>query len=104
MMEFEEITEAALSDIWNNRREFHVVVPESLVGFSKLMTTDFLSPTEVPPTSIPFVPENFVHVVMHSTNDVKGRWIRFVLFVYAVEKIRFKNTTDEAYEAHIVWK
>lgn len=104
MYKFEGIIDGELLDIVKNKKECHIEVSESLVGFSQLTCVDFSSPREVPPTPMVFFKEHFTQIVIHTRNDLKGTWDRFVLFVYAAGgKIFFKKISEDSYDAHVVW-
>ncbi len=104
-MKFKDSSPEELRDIWENRKEFHLEVTEDILGFSNLGADYFTSPKEVPPTPIAFFKENFVQLIYHSSDDWKGRWMRFLLFVYASSgKIFYTKKSDDIYDAHVVWE
>ena len=94
-----------LNQICTERRNCEIEVSDEILGFSSLTSTDFSKSTEVPPTSTAFLEKHFVNLILHCPNDLKGSWMRFVLFVYADGgKIFFTKADDNYYKAAIQWK
>lgn len=101
-MEFEKLTPEQLREIWDKTKNITIEVKEEIVGFSTINVGK--TPIEVPPTPLAFFKENFVQIILHTSDDFKGRWIRFVLFVYAKGgKIFFTKNALGNYDAEIRW-
>jgi len=103
-MKFENCSAENLRAVWENEKEAHIEIGDDILGFSGLNDDYFSTPKEVPPTPIAFFKDNFVKLIYHSSDDLKGRWMRFVLFVYATGgKILFTKRFEGLYDAHVVW-
>lgn len=103
-MNFEEIKPEDLRKIWTERKQSTIQVSKEILNFSDLDDSYFLTSKEVSSTPIAFFEKNFIEIIYHSSNDLKGRWMRFVLYVYAAGgKILYKNQLDTMFTAQVVW-
>jgi hypothetical protein len=103
-MNFEEITPEVLRKIWTKRAESTIQVSKEILNFSDSDDSYFKSPKEVPPTPIAFFEKNFIEIIYHSSDDLQGRWMRFVLYVYvAGGKIMYEKLSDGMFSAQVIW-
>ena len=103
-MNFTDINESTLREILEKQQGIEIEVSEAILGFSEIDKNYFSRPREVPPTPVAFIKESFVKLIFQSANDVKGRWMRFVLFVYATNgKILFTKKSNDVYNAQVLW-
>ena len=103
-MRFEECSPEELRSIWENRCESDLEVSEDILGFSTFGADYFSIPREVAPTPIAFFKDNFVQLIYHSPVNWKGRWMRFLLFVYASGGKILYTIKNDSYNAHVRWR
>ena len=49
-------------------------------------------------------PEALAHIVLYSEADLRGKYIRFAITVYALGgKISYRSLDNSDYEARVVW-
>jgi hypothetical protein len=105
MQSFETIAESQLAQMLRQPQELKLLISEVVVRFkTHIPQVSFADPTEVPPTSAIFTPEGLAQVIAHGGNDLNGKYIRFVVTVYAYGgKILYRSASPSEYEAHVVW-
>lgn len=105
MLSFESINESQLTEILKHHKDLKLSINESIVKFkTSIPEVDFTSPQEVRPTPIALAPESLAQIIINSGDDLKGKYIRLVLTVYALGGIiQYTSIDSDNYEAHIIW-
>jgi hypothetical protein len=105
MQPFEDLNEEMMLDIIEEQRDISIKVSDELTNFSyEIFDVDSSEEKEVPPTQMIFSREGIAEIILHTTPDVRGRFTRFVVFVYAFGgKIFYKKINDHYFEAKLKW-
>ncbi len=105
MISFETVGEQQLSEMLRDRKELKLVISESVVKFgTTIPNVDFSSPQEVPPSSVIFTPDLLAQIIVKTGTDLDGKYIRFVVTVYACGgRIFYKSIGSGKYEACVEW-
>jgi hypothetical protein len=82
VINFEDLKKRDLEEILSNKKELSLRIPDQITEFStEIPNVDFSKEKEVPPTSVIFTRKGLAEVVMPSSPDLKGKYIRFI-FLY----------------------
>jgi len=102
---FDDFNEEMMLDIIEQRKDISIKVSEELTKFSQdLPDVDFSEEKEVPPTQMILSREGLAQIIFHTTPDIRGRFTRFVVFVYVFGgKIFYKKLNDYFFEAKLEW-
>jgi len=105
MQLFDDFDEEMMIDIIEQRKNISIKISDEITKFSKeIPNVDFSSETEVPPTKMILSREGLAQIILHTTPDVRGRFTRFVVFVYAFGgKIFYKKIDENYFEAKLEW-
>ncbi len=99
------ITRQELSEIFRNKLQVEIEIPGEVTKFrEQILDVDFSRPQEVPPTPVILSSEGIATVILHSASDINGKYMRLVVFVYALGgKIFYTVLPSGNYEAQIRW-
>lgn len=106
MISFEEIDENKMSNIIDQRIDLSIKISDDITKFSKVIQKiDFSEEREVPPTSLILTREGLAEAMHHAPRDNNGKFMQFVVFIYAFNgKIFYKKLDNGFYEARVVWQ
>ncbi len=105
MQLFDNLDEEVLDDIIINQKNVSIKISDEVTGFSKnIPHVDFGPGEEIPPLKVYLTKDNVSLIRALSATDIKGKYIRFYITVYALNgKIIFKKHDDKYYEAEVKW-
>lgn len=105
MIQFEQLNEKEMWELILHKKELSLIISDRITKFSSdIPNVDFSSEKEVPPTSIILTREGMAQVLYYSGSDIEGRYIRFVVFIYALGgKIFYKDLRNGFYKARVSW-
>jgi hypothetical protein len=105
MIQFEQLNEEEMWEAIRHKKELSLIISDRITNFSSnIPDVDFSSEKEVPPTSIIFTREGMAQVIYYSGSDIEGKYIKFVVFIYACGgKIFYKDLRNGFYEARVSW-
>ncbi len=105
MKKLSEISEQELMNIINCNTEMDIEISEEVTNFKKsISTVNFSTPREVRPTPIILTEEGIAQVLFYSGNNLSGKYVKLVVFVYALGgKILYSNLSQGNYKAEIKW-
>jgi len=94
-----------LTGIIRSRQDAIIEVDDETLGFSEdLPNTDFSEAREIAPTSGSYTREMVAAALASPPTDLKGCYLRFVMFVYATGgKITYKSADKAVYEVVVTW-
>ena len=105
MYDFRIITANELSELIHGKKQFEVVIPDSVTKFKQhIPNVDFFEPQEIPPSPVIFTAEGIARVLLYSGDGLEGKFTQFVVFVYAFGgRIHYTETTSGIYKAVVSW-
>lgn len=105
MQLFDDFNEEMMLDIIQQRKNISIKISDDLTGFTKeIPDVDFSREKEIPPTKMILTREGLSQIMYYTTPDVRGRYNRFVVFVYAFGgKIFYKKLDEHYFEAKLEW-
>ena len=105
MQLFDDLNEEMMLDIIDQRKNISIKISDEITKFSKeIPDVDFSKEREVPPTKMILTREGLSQIILYTTPDVRGRFTRFVVFVYAFDgKIFYKKIDESYFEAKLEW-
>ena len=100
------ISNEELSQLLDGKNKFEIEISESVAQFKSgvLANLDFSKPQEIPPTPMILCAEGIAQVLVYGGNDLKGKYMAFVVFVYALSgKIHYTELSPSNYKAVVTW-
>lgn len=105
MKKLEDLSRDEINNMFENKINTTIEIPSSIARFKEeIPNVDFSIPKEVPPTPVILTPDGIAQVVVHGSNDLKGKFMQIVVFVYTLNgKIFYTELADGNYKAEIKW-
>lgn len=106
MISFNDIKEGEMIDIIDRRTDLSFRVSDELTRFSQdIPGVDFSQEREVPPTSLILTREGLAEILLHAAPDARGRFMQFIVFIYAFGgRVFYRKLETGFYEAKVVWE
>ena len=105
MKKLEDLSRDEINNMFEKKVNTTIEIPLSIARFkAEIPDVDFSISKEVPPTPIILTPDGIAQIVVHGGNDLKGRFMQLVVFVYALNgKIFYTELKNGSYKAEIRW-
>lgn len=105
MLSLKKITQEEITSIFNGKRNSALEIPSEIAKFKEhIPGVDFSQPKEVPPSPVILNAEGIAQAIVYGGNDLNGKYLRLVVFVYALGgKIFYTELNAGSYKAEIVW-
>lgn len=105
MKTLKDLSHNEIKDMFKNKINTTIEIPLAIARFKvEIPNVDFSVAREIPPTPMILTPDGIAQVVVHGSNDLEGKFLQLVVFVYASSgKIFYTELKNGNYKAEIKW-